>query len=51
MTLPDPTHTVTLRHLKTGMICVLQCFSLFHAELTLEVYRGHGWSGTIEAKS
>jgi hypothetical protein len=51
MTLQKPTHTVTLRHTKTGMVSLLQCFSRFHAELTLKVYRGHGWTGVIEARS
>lgn len=50
MTIPNPTHVVTLRHSQTGMVSVLQCFSRYHAELTLQAYRAHGWDGTIKAR-
>jgi hypothetical protein len=50
MTLPDPTHWVTVQCPKTHAIRCYQAFDLGHAESILRAYRELGWCGVIEER-
>jgi hypothetical protein len=48
MTLPDPTHHVTVRSPFRREIHSLLAFDLTHGEIILAVYCALGWTGEIE---